>query len=105
MEKPNLTYIKGLSGGDISFEKEIISILKKEFPKEILLFIKSYKNKSYKEAAENIHKLKHKISILSLEKDYKLATEIEEDIKNGETKLYTPFMGILETITAFLNKQ
>ncbi len=105
MEKPNLTYIKELSGGDLSFEEEIINILKKELPEEILLFLKNYKNKSYKEAAENIHKLKHKISILSLEKGYKLASDFEKEIKNGETKLYTPFMETLEKVAAFLNKQ
>ena len=34
MNKPNLTYINKLSGGDKAFEEKIISIIKEEFPIE-----------------------------------------------------------------------
>jgi len=105
MEQPNFQYIQQLSGGDTSFEEEIINILKKELPEEVLLFTNNYKNQLYEQAAENIHKLKHKISILSLKKGYELATDFEEEIKNGETRLYIPFMEILEKMTAFLNEK
>ena len=35
MEEPNKLYIEQLSGGDITFEEQIVSIIKKEFPEEV----------------------------------------------------------------------
>ena len=35
MEKPNLSYIESMSGGDKAFEQKLIDIIKKEFPEEI----------------------------------------------------------------------
>ena len=71
MEKPNLSYINELSGGDEAFKNKLITIIKKEFPEEKEVYFKNFKAKNFKASAENVHKLKHKISILGLEKSYK----------------------------------
>ena len=35
MEKPNLSYIESMSGGDKAFEQKLIDIIKKEFSQVI----------------------------------------------------------------------
>ena len=105
MEKPNLIYIKEISDNDASFEESIISILKKEFPEEFSVFLINYKNKNYIETANNIHKLKHKISILGLKKGYELATKFELEIKEGKTELYSDFINVLNKIAVYLGNK
>ena len=60
METPNLDYIKELSGGDIAFEESILNVLKKEFPIEHTTFLKNFKKENFKEAANNVNKIKPK---------------------------------------------
>jgi hypothetical protein len=105
IEKPNLNYIKELSEGDIIFEQKIINVLKKDYPIELESFKENFLKKQYIEASDNVHKLKHKISILGLEKSYKLASDFENEIKKGETRLYNSFIKILEVIRKFLDNQ
>ncbi|WP_166385742.1 MULTISPECIES: Hpt domain-containing protein [unclassified Polaribacter] len=102
MEEPNLNYIKELSGGDKEFEESILIVLKNEFPEEFLLFNEDFKNKEYAEAADKVHKLKHKISILGLKKGFELASRFELDLKNNETKLYNDFVNVLNKIHVYL---
>ena len=47
MEKPNVIYIEELSEGDMEFKKKIISIIKKEFPLEVLEYRNSMKNNNF----------------------------------------------------------
>ena len=76
-EQPNLSYIHQLSGRDPVFEEKLISIIKKEFPEEKARYFKHLEEKNYKLTAEDVHKLKHKISILGLEASYYLAENYE----------------------------
>ncbi len=103
MEKPNRTYLKELSDGDIAFENQIISIIKKEFPKEVLEYETSLKNNEFLKTAENVHKLKHKISILGLEKGYELAAEFEKELKENVKTKRVSFEKVLNQITLYLN--
>ncbi|TVZ57930.1 hypothetical protein NA63_0421 [Flavobacteriaceae bacterium MAR_2010_105] len=100
---PNLSYINALSGGDIEFEKKLINIIKKEFPIEKEIYFKNLKEKKYQEVAENVHKLKHKISILGLENSYELAVTYENNLKEGSLDLKEDFQIILKSMTNFLN--
>jgi hypothetical protein len=68
MEQPNLSYINELSGDNLEFKNKIIGILKKELPDEIAVYEEEFKSGNYLEAAQSVHKLKHKISILGLDK-------------------------------------
>lgn len=103
LETPNLTYIHSLSGGDKDFELKIISVIKKEFPLEKDIYSNNLKSKNYQEVAEIVHKLKHKISILGLEKSYELAVRYEDNLKEGDFSLKDDFQMILQTMTNFLN--
>ena len=78
MEQPNLNYIDQLCGEDDAFKKKMITIIKKELPLEIVAYHKSREDLDYKLASECVHKLKHKISILGLEKSYHVAHEYED---------------------------
>ncbi|TWO32710.1 Hpt domain-containing protein [Seonamhaeicola sediminis] len=102
MEQPNLSYINELSGGDESFKNKLIAIIKKEFPEEKAIYIKNFEAHNFKASAENVHKLKHKISILGLEKSYKIAERYEDNLKENSTSGEEAFNNILKTITDYL---
>ena len=102
MEAPNLIYINKLSGGDEAFKNKLISVIQKEFPEEKGLYVKNIKSENFKLSAENVHKLKHKISILGLEKGYEVAVNYEENLLEGHTKGREDFEEILKNITNYL---
>ena len=104
MEHPNLSYIQSLSGGDLAFEKKLIDIIKLEFPTEKEAFYSNYTSKKFKQAAENVHKLKHKISIFGLENSYGIAVAFENNLLEGNADLNEEFKSILNTITNYLQQ-
>lgn len=104
MELPNLSYIHSMSGGDKAFEQKLIDIIKLEFPEEKEVYYMNYTSKNFKQAAENVHKLKHKISILGLEKSYEIAVAFENNLLEGNTNLNDQFESILNTITNYLKQ-
>jgi HPt (histidine-containing phosphotransfer) domain-containing protein len=104
MEEPNFSYINSLSGGDEAFETKLLQIIQMEYPKERDLYLKNISEGNFKEAAENVHKLKHKISILGLEKSYEVASQFENNLKENKDILKEDFSEILSNITRFLKK-
>lgn len=102
MEQPNLSYINNLSGGDKVFEDKLITIIKAEYPLEKDIYFKNIESNNFKETAENVHKLKHKISILGLEKSYEVANNFEENLKENSLAGKEEFENILNMITDFL---
>ena len=103
MEQPNLTYIQNLSRGDELFQEKLIKIIKDEFPKERDSCFDNLKNKDYLSASEKVHKLKHKISILGLEKSYEIAVEFENNLRGNNADLEDDFRIIMLNITNYLN--
>jgi HPt (histidine-containing phosphotransfer) domain-containing protein len=104
MEQPNKSYINSLSGGDKVFEQKLINIIKNEFPDEKEVYFNNLAEKKYKNAAGNVHKLKHKISILGLEKSYETAVAFENNLLEGSSELQNEFESILIIITNYLQK-
>lgn len=104
MEAPNFSYIDDLAGGDMEFKDKLLSLLKNELPGEIELYIKTISEKDFKRSAEAVHKIKHKITILGLEKTYGLAVKYEEELKGGDAALHEEFLEILKNMTTFLEK-
>lgn len=102
MELPNLSYIEELSGGDKAFKDKLISIIKKEYPTEKAIYIENITMLNFQEAANNVHKLKHKISILGLEKSYDIANNFEMQLKENRLDGQDAFNTILHNITRFL---
>ncbi len=103
-EQPNLSYIHQLSGGDPVFEEKLITILKKEFPEEKTKYFKHLEEKNYKLAAEDVHKLKHKISILGLELSYYLAEEYEDELKENDLSKKNEFEEVLQSMQHFIDE-
>ncbi|MDI1317740.1 Hpt domain-containing protein [Flavobacterium sp.] len=69
-EQPNLEYIDKLADGDEVIRERLISVLKQEFPEEFALYRKHILNSNYRQAAESVHKIRHKIGLLGLEIRY-----------------------------------
>lgn len=102
MEQPNLSYIHQLSAGNITFKEKLIAVIKEEFPSEKAVYLTNIQAKNYKEAAENVHKIKHKISILGLEKSYEVARAFENNLKEEDPSLKEDFENILHVISDYL---
>jgi HPt (histidine-containing phosphotransfer) domain-containing protein len=102
MEKPNLDYIEKLAMRDESIRNKLIAVLKIEFPEEKKEYYKSLKNKDFKEIEENVHRLKHTISILGMEKSYAIANEFEHNLRNLNLDRVDYFDQILVTISSYL---
>ncbi len=104
MEQPNMSYINSLSGGDKAFEEKLIAIFKMEFPEEKKIYLCNMENKNFEMASQNVHKLKHKISILGLEKSYRIAANFEKQLLQGDASLVKEFETILSIIDTYLKK-
>jgi len=102
MEKPNLEYINRLSGGDKSIKAELIEIIKTEFPKEKKEYYKNLEKQEFKKIEENVHTLKHKISILGLEKSYEIANQFEHNLREHSLDKKEDFGEILIAISVYI---
>ncbi|MCG1037261.1 Hpt domain-containing protein [Polaribacter sargassicola] len=102
MEKPNLDYINQLANGDESIKNELISVIKSEFPIEKEEYYNFLKNKEFKKIEENVHKIKHKISILGLENSYGIANEFEHNLRNLSLHRQEDFDKILIVISDYI---
>lgn len=100
--EPNLAYIKELSGNDITFEKKFIGILKEEFPDEQNMYRDTIAKKNYEEAAQIVHKLKHKFNILGLHDAYRLAVTYEEELLNHKCNRDSEFLNVLKIVNSYL---
>lgn len=101
-EQPNTTYIDEIAGGNVDFKEKLITIIKTEFPQEKKHFSAVFEAKKYSEAAEAVHKLKHKINIFGLSTGYQVASDFEKDLHKGKIIFYNDFMAILEIIEIYL---
>jgi len=102
MEQPNLNYINSLAGDDDAFREKLVSTIKNELPVEIAVYFEAINNSDHKAAAGHVHKLKHKISILGLEKSYYLAEQYEEHLKNNTTQEAGEFAVLLQNMQNFV---
>lgn len=102
MEQPNLTYVDQLARGDENIRQTLIDVIKTEFPEEKKEYYESLKKKDYKKIEENVHRLKHKISILGLEKSYERANTYEHNLREKNRQGEEDFEEILNTITAYI---
>ncbi|WP_158837284.1 Hpt domain-containing protein [Polaribacter sp. L3A8] len=102
MEQPNLEYIEQLARGDESIRNELIDVIKTEFPDEKKEYYDYLEKKEFKKIEESVHKLKHKISILGLEKSYEIANEFEHNLRELSLEKQEDFEKILKAITAYI---
>lgn len=102
MEQPNLEYVDQLARGDESIRKTLIDVIKTEFPEERKEYDESVKNNEFKKIEDNVHRLKHKISILGLEKSYERANKFEHNLREHNLNGVEDFEKTLKAISAYL---
>ena len=102
IELPDLSKFDEICDHDQKCKRQMISILKREFPKEKNSFYELFKANKYKDTAAVVHKLKHKIHLLNLEEGYAVASEFEHQLLHNTTELFNHFVNILDTIEQFL---
>lgn len=103
-EIPNLEYVDQLSKTNLELKNRLISVLKTEFPQEVKIYETNITAHNFMEAAENVHKLKHKIALLGLEKGHEITRAYEEQLKKGRNESQADFEEILIHIKTFLDK-
>lgn len=105
MEKPNLNYINQLARDDESVKQTLIDVVKTEFPEELLSYQKSLKSGNFKNIEDNVHRIKHKFSILGLEKAYNNAVAFELSLREEimDTEQQKSFNDTLDLITNFIS--
>jgi hypothetical protein len=103
-EKPNLDYIKKISRDDRAFEEKLLAVIRKEIILEIDEYQKNMSELKLDKASENVHSLKHKISIFGLGNGYKTAVEFENELKEGDISKKKQFDEILKSVLTFINE-
>jgi len=105
-EKPNYSYISQLSGGDKEFEEQLLDVVRLELPQEIESYKNHLETDNFMRAGDDVHKIKHKISILGLEKSYQVAIDHEDKLREGivDADLFSQFEEILNAMTTFIQK-
>jgi hypothetical protein len=104
MEQPNLSYIKKISKGEIEFEETLLQIVNEELSGEIDNYYKFLQENNYIKAKLYVHRIKHKMSILGLEKSYELTNIFENSIKTNNFKNQEYFEKMLPIMLNFLKK-
>ena len=102
MEFPNLEYINQLAGEDAAIKKKLIHIIKTEFPEEKKEYYRSIEIGLFPRIEENVHRVKHKISILGLTKGYEIANAFEYNLRKLDLKGKEDFEKILIVITQYI---
>jgi HPt (histidine-containing phosphotransfer) domain-containing protein len=100
-EKANLHYFNQIANGEETIISTLISILKSELPEQVEEYKQSISESNFKESAEAVHKLKHKIGLLGLEKGYQITQQFEENLRNHSLENKKEFETILKNITNF----
>jgi hypothetical protein len=102
MEQPNLNYLRKLTRGNQLLEERFLNIIKNEFPEDVASFYKKLNEKNYISASKKVHKLKHKIAFLGLEKGYEVTAIFENNLKNKSIELLSEFEAIIASINQFI---
>jgi HPt (histidine-containing phosphotransfer) domain-containing protein len=103
-EEPNIEYINQLANGDESIKNRLIKVMKEELPIEIENYNDNIEKLNWLEAAENVHKLRHKIGFLGLENAYQLSYEYEQNLREQSVLLKKEFEVVLKKIINFISK-
>ena len=102
-ETPNLSYVGDLVGAkDYEFQKKFVDLLKIEFVSDLGKYLYHIKIDEPRAAAEVVHKLKYKFSVLGMKKAFIFSETHKEKLHRGEKDLDGDFRKILKIVSAFL---
>lgn len=102
MEQPNIEYFIKLSNNNASFKQKLIEVVKYELPLEIDFYLNCITQEEWEKAAGTVHKLKHKIGILGMEKSYNVADKYEKNLREGSKEMQSEFEESLTVINQFV---
>jgi HPt (histidine-containing phosphotransfer) domain-containing protein len=105
LETPNLKYIKKISGGDKDFEKNILAVLKLEFPADLAAIKMNFNANNFEQLLYGIHKIKNTLGILGMEKSVEVAMKCEKSINEGKMVNCNHLLLILERIDVHLREK
>lgn len=103
METPNSSYLDSFAKGDETFKKQLLDILKSELQEDIDLYYQKISDKDYQKAKLYVHRIKHKMGMLGLEKSYEMANKFENGLVNSSLEHQKYFEDTLPVMTTFLN--
>ncbi len=100
MEEPNLEYLYQLSDNDMEFVHQILAVINEELPIELAQYQEMITTGQYHEAAQLVHKIKHKFIIVGLKSSYKSAHAHEDLLRDNNVTLHDEF---IENVTRVSN--
>ncbi|MBC6997223.1 Hpt domain-containing protein [Cytophaga sp. FL35] len=104
-EIPNLDYVVELVGTqDFEFQAKFVAIMKTEYTSDLGKYLYHIKIGEPRTAAELVHKLKYKFSVLGMEKTFEFAEAHKEKLESGDTSLDDVFKVILKKVSNFLDQ-
>lgn len=104
-EIPNLDYVVELVGTeDFEFQSKFVAIMKTEFTWDLGKYLYHIKINEPRTAAEIVHKLKYKLSVLGMEKSFVFAEFHKEKLERGDTSFDADFKILLKKVSNFLDK-
>ncbi len=101
--EPNLSYILKLADGSKAFEEKMIRILKSEFPIEKTQYLTAIQQQDFFQASEIVHKIKHKLGMLSMDNAYQKAILFEEALKVSDSSNHSDFLTILDIVENYIS--
>ena len=87
METPNHLYVKQLSNGDEKFANYLVEVMRTELTEDVGLYKNAMKRKDYLDAKSHVHRIKHKMGLLGLEKSYEKANNFENGLSELDEEL------------------
>ncbi|MAD97253.1 MAG: histidine kinase [Flavobacteriaceae bacterium] len=103
MEQPNSSYLDAFAKGDEAFKKQLLDILRTELVEDIDLYFENLNKKDYPQAKLYVHRIKHKMGMLGLEKSYALANKYEIGLLESDLNQQQYFESMLPIMTEYLN--
>jgi HPt (histidine-containing phosphotransfer) domain-containing protein len=82
----DLTYLNGMSGGNIDLIKEMIDIFKLQIPEFVADFDNAISNENWKQIASIAHKAKSSVSIMGIARMANILKEMESIAKQNPDK-------------------
>jgi hypothetical protein len=103
-EEPNFVFLNQLSEGEQAVKDRLLSVLKEEFAREYADYHANISKRNLLFASEIVHKIRHKIGFLGMEKAYDLTSDYEKNLKNNSLVLKEEFETVLGIINGFILK-
>lgn len=103
MEEPNLSYINNIAKGNDDFKNEFIVMVSDELNDDIKEYYNHLEKEDLKMTKVYVHRIKHKMSILSLEKSYEITNNYENNLRDHNFEGQEYFESMLPVMVNFLN--